>query len=286
LKIRPATEDDLADIGRIFERSSTWLTENYRPDQVGAPAPGLEARDPLCRHLLGTGAMFLAEDPEPAGFSAAIVRDGVWFLSLLWVLPERHGAGIGSGLLAETLAWGRDANAFTVVASPYPVAQLVYLRSSMYPLWLQLDMAGKGGAVEEPRGLEELTAADQKWVDELDGEVRGTARPEDHGFWREAARGFALHREGAPVGYVYVWPDGKIGPGASWDPKAMPVVLEAARHAAGDRDRVMIAVPSSNWAALRELIRLGFAPVGSNTFMASRPLGDGSRYISSGGALG
>jgi GNAT superfamily N-acetyltransferase len=286
VKIRPATEDDLPDIGRIFERSSSWLTENYRPDQVGEPAPGLEARDPLYRHLLRTGAMFLAEDPEPAGFSAAIVRDGVWFLSLLWVLPERHGGGIGSALLSETLAWGRDATAFTVVASPYPVAQLVYLRSSMYPLWLQIDMAGEVRAAPEPRGLEELTASDQKWVDDLDREVRGTKRPEDHGFWREVARGLALHRDGAPVGYVYVWPEGKVGPGAAWDPKDMPAVLEASRHVAGERDRVTMAVPSSNWSALRELIRLGFAPLGSNTFMASRPLGDGSRYISGGGALG
>lgn len=286
MRIRPATEEDLDAIARIFDRSSSWLTEQYRPDQVGAPAVGLETRDALHRHLLQTGAMFLAEDPEPAAFSAAIVRDGVWFLSLLWVLPERHGAGIGSALLDETLAWGRDAKAFTVVASPYPVAQLVYLRASMYPLWLQVDMAGEVGSAREPQGLEPLTSPDQKWVDELDREVRGTARPEDHGFWRASARGVALHRDGAPVGYVYVWPDGKIGPGASWDPKDMALVLEAARHIAGARERVTVAIPSSNWAALRELVRLGLKPTGSNMFMSSRPLGDASRYISSGGALG
>lgn len=286
MRIRPATEADLDAIARIFDRSSSWLTEQYRPDQVGVPAVGLETRDALHRHLLQTGAMFLAEDPEPAGFSAAIVRDGVWFLSLLWVLPERHGAGIGSALLDETLTWGRDANTFTVIASPYPVAQLVYLRASMYPLWLQVDLAGQVESSRKPQGLEPLTAPDQKWIDELDREVRGTARREDHGFWGASARGVALHRDGAPVGYVYVWPDGKIGPGASWDPKDMPLVLEAARHLAGARERATVAVPSSNWAALRELVRLGFRPIGSNTFMSSRPLGDASRYISSGGALG
>ena len=80
----------------------------------------------------------MAEDPEPVGFSAAVVRDGVWFLSQLWVLPKRQGRGIGSRLLDETLTWGRGAKTFSVVASPHPAALLVSLRASMYPVWTQV----------------------------------------------------------------------------------------------------------------------------------------------------
>ena len=285
MQIRPATEDDLTDVGRIFDSSSAWLTEKYRPDQVGGPAVAVANREGLYRHLLKTGGMFVALDPEPVGFSAAVVRDGVWFLSLLWVLPERHGSGVGSALLQEALAWGRGSTIFSVVASPYPVAQLIYLRSSMYPLYVQLDLAGTVRAAEPVDGMDELDGSDQGWVDELDREVRGIARPEDHGFWQQEARGLALRREGSPIGYVYGWPDGKIGPGASREPSDVPRLLAAASGLLPGGAAITVAVPSANWTALRELIRLGFAPTGSNTFMASRPLGDPSRYISSGGAL-
>lgn len=192
---------------------------------------------------------------------------------------------MGSALLDEALDWGREAKSFTVVASPYPVAQLMYLRSSMYPLWVQVDLAGDGSEPTAPPGVEPLEPSDQPWVDRLDREVRGTARPEDHGFWRKVASGLALRREGKPAGYVYAWADGKIGPGAVNDPADMPAILAAGRAVVPESDQTTVAVPSSNWTALRELVRLGFKPIGSNTFMASRPLGDPARYISSGGAL-
>jgi GNAT superfamily N-acetyltransferase len=283
VQIRPATEDDLSDIGRIFDDSSAWLTEKYRPDQVGRPPVAVANREGLYHHLLRTGAMFVALDPGPAGFSAAVVRDGVWFLSLLWVLPEHHGSGIGSALLQETLAWGRGSAVFSVVASPYPVAQLIYMRSSMYPLYAQVDMAGSLQPSEPAEGIGPLETSDGAWVDELDREVRGIARPEDHEFWRSEARGVALRRDGSPLGYVYGWPDGKIGPGAAREPSDLPALLAAG--VLPGKEGVTVSVPSANWSALRELIRLGFAPIGSNTFMASRPMGDPSRYISSGGAL-
>jgi len=285
VQIRPATGDDLADIGRIFDESSAWLTEKYRPDQVGSPPVAVSNRAGLYRHLLRTGAMFVALDPGPVGFSAAIVRERVWFLSLLWVLPEHHGSGIGSALLQETLAWGRGSAVFSVIASPYPVAQLMYMRSSMYPLYTQVDLAGSLPRSEPVAGIEPLETSDGTWVEELDREVRGISRPEDHEFWRAEARGLAMRRDGSPVGYIYGWPDGKIGPGVARDPSDLPVLLTAAGRVLPEEDRVTVAVPSTNWSALRELIRMGFAPIGSNTFMASRPLGDPSRYISSGGAL-
>lgn len=285
MQIRPATENDLDDIARIFEASVTWLTGRYRPDQTDPDPPGNSSRTEFYRHLLSTGTMFLAEDPEPAGFTAAIVRDGVWFLSQFWVLPERHGSGIGSALLDETLEWGRGAGTFSVMASPYPVAQRIYLRASMYPLWTQLDMTGTFPAGASAEGIEELTPSDQPWVDELDRETRGIARPEEHEFWRQNATGFALHRDGTVAGYVYGWADGKVGPGVARDPSDIPQLLAVAARVIPNGKQASVAIPSPNWAALRELTRLGFTPMGSNTFMASRPLGDPSRYLSSGGAL-
>jgi GNAT superfamily N-acetyltransferase len=284
VRIRPADDADLLALGRIFAVTATYLTERYRPEQIGHLPLDPESRLPMYRHLRATGAVFVAEDPEPVGFSAAVIRDGVWFLSQLWVLPDRHRAGVGSRLLDEALAWGRGSSAFSVISSPHPAAQLMYLRSSMFPLWEQVEVTGSVSPTPSmPEGVDDLGEDDQVWVDELDREVRGVRRPEDHGFWRGLASGLALRREGTLAGYVYVWPDGKVGPGAVRDPRDMPVIIRAARNRAGGP--ATFAVPSTNWAALTELVREGFSPFGSNTFMASRPFPDASRYLSSGGGL-
>ncbi|MGH2653010.1 MAG: GNAT family N-acetyltransferase [Actinomycetota bacterium] len=285
MRIRRAREEDLRALAGIFARAATYLVERYRPEQVGVFSVEPEERLPVYRHLLGTGAVFVAEDPEPVGFSAAVIRDGTWFLSQLWVLPERHASGIGSMLLDEALAWGRGCRVFSVVSSPHPAAQLMYLRASMFPLWVEHEMTGSDLPVAEPpEGIEPIQEADQGWVTELDREVRGIARPEDHAFWRSNARGLSLRRGGHRAGYVYVWPNGKVGPGAVRDPTDTPMLIRAARHLAGGP--ATFAVPSTNWAAIGELVRSGFSPFGSTTFMASRGLGDGSRYLSGGGALG
>jgi GNAT superfamily N-acetyltransferase len=284
VRIRPAEEDDLRSLARIFARSATYLIERYRPEQIGQFPVDPESRLPTYRHLLATGAIFVAEDPNPAGFAAAVIRDDVWFLSQFWVLPERHASGIGTSLLDHALAWGAGSRAFTVVSSPHPAAQLMYLRASMFPLWVQHELTrGAGEPPGMPAGFVELTEADQSWIDDLDREVRGIIRPQDHAFWRDLGSGVAMRRDGSPAGYVYVLDEGKIGPGAVRDPGDTGTLLQAALHLTGGA--ATIAVPSTNWPALHALVGAGFTPMGTNTFLASRPLPDAGRYISSGGAL-
>ena len=287
MRIRPAADDDLAALAGIFSTSAAYLTERYRPDQVDLLPIDVDDRLPMYRHLLDTGTVILAEeDGEPAGFAASIVRDGVWFLSQLWVLPRRHAGGIGSALLDEALSTGTGCRAFTVVASPHPAAMTLYMRASMYPMFTQLDMTGGDGPPPgPPEGMRDLRPEDATWIDRLDRGVRGAARPEDHAAFRSwGASGQVLERDGNTLGYVYAFPDGKVGPGAAHRPEDIPSLISAARHVVGGP--ITVAVPGTNWTALRELARFGLTPIGSNTFMSSVPIGDGARYLSSGGALG
>ncbi|MGH2686570.1 MAG: GNAT family N-acetyltransferase, partial [Actinomycetota bacterium] len=151
MRIRPAAEDDLAELAGIFSTSAAYLTERYRPDQVALLPIDPDDRLPMYRHLLATGTVVLAEvEGEPIGFAASIVRDGVWFLSQLWVLPGHHAGGIGSALLDEALVSGTGCRAFTVVASPHPAAMTLYMRASMYPLFTQLDMTGGDAPPDRP----------------------------------------------------------------------------------------------------------------------------------------
>jgi GNAT superfamily N-acetyltransferase len=286
VRIREADERDLETLVSIFARSLEHLYQRYRPDQPDLLPVDASGRLPFLRHLGRTGLVLVADDPEPVGFAAAVLREQMWFLSQMWVLPDHQSGGVGKALLDEALAFGRDAAVFCTVSSPHPAARLLYLRASMFPLWVNIEMMGREGNVPEPpEGVRELTEEDQGWVDELDREVRGAARPEDHAFWRrEEGTALALDRVGGPSGYAYVWPDGKVNPGAVRNPGDLPLLIHAARYAAGGPSSFI--VPSTNWRALAELIRAGFAPVGTmNTFMASRSLPDGSRYLPT-GALG
>jgi GNAT superfamily N-acetyltransferase len=283
VRIREAEEADLELLPGIFAAALEHLIRSYRPNEAHLLPVAAAGRIPFLRHLRRTGLVVVADDPEPVGFAAAVLRDGTWFLSQLWVLPDHHGAGVGAALLDEALTIGRGASAFATMASPHPAAQLLYLRASMFPMWVSMEMGGGGTRPDRPEGVRDLAQGDQDWVDELDREVRGHARPEDHAFWRsEPGTALALERPDGPAGYVYVWPDGKVGPGAVRDAGDMPALVGAARHAGA----TTFPVPSANWRALGELVRLGFRPTGATTtFMSSRPLGDGGRYFPT-GALG
>ena len=287
-RIRRAEEGDLPDAAEIFAAACGRLIEEYHPaDRPYLPLDPDE-RLPMYRHLLGTGAFFIAEDPGPVGFASAVIRDGVWFLSQLWVHPDHQAGGLGGALLDEALEWGRGCSAFAVLSSVHPGARTLYLRRSMFPRWEENDMGGDGGG-DAPPGARPLHADDDPWVAELDRVARGFARPEDHALWRRTGTGVAVERDGVPLGYAYVGsgPGGKrrVGPGAVRHPRDMPVLLRAALAAIGSGP-VRVQVPSTNAAAVNELIRLGFRWYGSSAFLASRPLSDGSTYLSSGGALG
>jgi GNAT superfamily N-acetyltransferase len=282
VRIREAKEADLERLGEIFVAAWENLHALYAPRRPGPGDP--RERIPFLQHLRRTGLVLVADDPEPVGFAAAVLRDGAWFLSQLWVLPDHHGAGVGSTLLDAALRYGRGASSFATMASPHPAAQLLYLRASMFPLWVSIEMTGEEDAPRERRDdVRDLVDGDQEWIDDIDRDVRGGARSEDHAFWRSGdGIALALVRPAAPAGYVYVWPDGKVGPGAVRHASDLPALIGAARNAGA----ATFPVPSTNRRALIELVRLGLRPTGATTtFMASRALADGTRYLPT-GALG
>lgn len=283
MRIRRADESDFRALAEIQIAGREWLARRYEPETLHQFPADPAASMVTLGHLHRTGVVLVAEDPEPVGFASAIVRDGVWFLSQLWVAVDRHGSGVGSALLDEALAWGHGSSIFSVVASPFPGAQTLYMRRSMFPVWQAMEFEGAPAKPERSDAATGLTPEDRPWVDELDREVRGTARPEDHTFLREHARGIALRRGEEPLGYLYVWPGGKLGPGAVGDARDTAELLRAG-IAAGP-GRVTLVVPTTNWAALQEVTRLRLRLVSRTVFMASRAMPDGARYLSSGGAL-
>src|SRR5262249_10636315 len=83
------------------------------------------------RHLLQTDprlARIAVEDGRPIGFSVGFVRNKLWFLADLFVLPEAQSRGVGGELLKRCLAAGakRGACALAVASSHDQSAQALH----------------------------------------------------------------------------------------------------------------------------------------------------------------
>lgn len=84
-------------------------------------------------HLLETdpGGAWVAEGPDGrvCGLALALVREGVWGLSLFAVIRELQGAGIGKRLLDAALRHGEDARGGLILSSEDPKAMRRYARA-------------------------------------------------------------------------------------------------------------------------------------------------------------
>jgi GNAT superfamily N-acetyltransferase len=84
-------------------------------------------------HLAGTdpgGAWVATEDGTITGAALALVREGLWGLSLLVVDPERQSSGTGTALLRRALEHGgSDVRGGIILATEDPRALRVYARA-------------------------------------------------------------------------------------------------------------------------------------------------------------
>src|SRR4051794_13478158 len=108
----------------------------------------LQASDP-------GGAWGAQQDGRMVGLALALVREGVWGLSLLGVAPELQGRGIGRRLLEASFDYGRDARGHLILSSESPAAMRRYAR-----LGLELrPCVAAAGIVDEAR-LDRAAALD------------------------------------------------------------------------------------------------------------------------------
>jgi len=113
-------------------------------DPASHPSPDPQWYEVRTRHLLATdpdGAIAADVGGELAGVALAIVREGVWGLSLLVVDPAHQSSGIGRNLLAAACAYGRDAPAGIILSSDDPRAMRAYARAG-FALWPSFDAEG------------------------------------------------------------------------------------------------------------------------------------------------
>jgi len=245
--LRPMRDDDAAPALEVMLAAFGELERRDGDEPAPAPA-GTSGQLERFHHLLRTdpGGAWVAvdDDDRPLGAALALVREGVWGLSLLVVRPDAQSSGAGGALLRASLAHGNGARGGIILATSDPRALRAYHRAgfTMHPA------ARAAGA---PQGIEPDPAVvpfdagrDGAMAGAIGRTVRGAAHGEDLA---------ALARSGAELlalpgrGFAAIR-DGDVKLVAAADEEAAASLLRTALARCGGHAEVSWLTGAQRWA--------------------------------------
>lgn len=204
MHLRPLARADVPDAARVAARAFAALRGEPPPGEGAGLEPWSRLR---YEHLLATdpGSQHAAVDAEGrlVGIACALVREGIWGLSMLAVVPEAQGGGIGRRLLDAALDTAQDARGALITSSSDPRAIRRYARAGFH-LLPSFEVTGRvhRERLEQPAGVRPGGLEDLPLTEHVDRAVRGGARAVDlaatmaaGGHLLVAEGGYALHRE-------------------------------------------------------------------------------------------
>lgn len=305
LTYRPVRADEIETCARIWRTAINDYIVPLGQDEV---PPEMNPVIRLYTHLQSTDPeRFMvavrrgtAGHDEVVAFALAISRERLWYLSMLFVLPELQGAGIGRQLLARVLPDDDRTVRATATDSAQPISNALYATYGIAPRMPLLNLSGLPQRPEAfgplPSGVvpiafetiaagppggpghERLMAA----VDLLDRELLGAAHPMDHRFLRQEERqGWLYHGpDGLPIGYGYAGEAGRLGPVAVRDETLMAPILGHLTSAVVPRGAFAGWVGGAADRALVALLGAGFRLDQFPVLLCwDRPFADFSRYL-------
>ena len=313
LTYRPARDDELETCAGIWRTSindyTIHLGQGEIPQELNPIVrlfTHLRATDPE-RFIVATlpelPAATHPDDPAAGrvvAFAAAVSRERVWYLSMLFVLPELQGAGVGRRLLARVLPDDPDVARATATDSAQPISNALYATYGIVPRMPLLNLSGlperpgsfgmlPSGVV--PTSFETLAAGPPggeghrrltRAVDALDVELLGASHPVDHRFLRSESRwGWLYHGpDGSPLGYGYAGEAGRLGPIAVRDETLLGPILGHLTSAVTPRGAFATWVPGAADRAVVALLGAGFRLDRFPVLLCwDRPFADFSRYL-------
>lgn len=305
LTYRPARPNELGACADIWRTSINDyivpLGQHEIPpetNQVGRLFGHLQASDPD-RFVVATTRSEGA-DERVVAFTSAIVREWLWYLSMLFVLPELQGAGVGRQLLARVLPADGETARSTATDSAQPISNALYASYGIAPRMPLLNLVGlpvrPAVFAPLPSGIapvpfEEIAAGPPggpghgdlvRAIDGLDREIVGVAHPQDHRYLRtENRRGWLYHGpDGTPVGYGYASESGRLGPVAVRDPDLLAPVLGHLTSSVSPRGAFAMWIGGAADRALVPMLQAGFRLEDFPVLLCwDRPYADFSRYL-------
>jgi GNAT superfamily N-acetyltransferase len=202
---RPMREDDVVPARELMEATFADLARRFH--EPVQPPGDPESGHVRLRRILATdpGGSWVTDDGAGAltGVALAIMREGVWGLSLLVVRPDLQSAGTGTALLRRTLDYGADARGAIILASADPRALRAYARAG-FALHPVVSAWGTPRDVAPAPEVRPFTADDHPLAAAVDRVVRGAAHGGDLDALAAGGcelltypeRGYAVHRRG------------------------------------------------------------------------------------------
>jgi GNAT superfamily N-acetyltransferase len=299
LRFRAAGPDDLHACWEIWRDALNdyMLPLNLPPIPIEA-----DSITRLHQHLRSTDpdrfvvATRQAEDggEHIVGFTSAIRRGDLWFLSMLFVRPAEQGVGVGRALLERVLP--KDgAILATATDTAQPISNALYTTLGIVPRMPLFSLIGRpgrdGGFDPLPAGVVAAPLSSAAYgsddriaavVDAVDHEVLGFAHREDHRFVALEGRHGFVYRDAADaiVGYGFASEVGRVGPVAVRDEALLAPILGHLLEAIVPRGASAVWVPGAAGGALGQLLRAGFRFEGFPVLLCwTRPFADFGRYL-------
>lgn len=301
---RPVRAEELAACAEVWRASINDYTRRLNQPDVPPETASLLR---LYVHLQSTDPerFVVATLPAESGerivaFAAALMRERLWFLSMLFVLPELQGAGVGRALLARVSP--RDGEASfrsTATDSSQPISNALYASQGIVPRVPLLNLIGLPQDADAfgamPSGIVPVPFAEiaggsggdghrqlAEAVDALDREVLGVAHAADHRYLRQENRTGWLYRgpDGSPVAYGYATEAGRIGPVAVRDDTLLAPILGHLSGAVIPRGAFALWLPGTADRAVVPALQAGFRLDQFPVLLCwDRPFADLARYL-------
>jgi GNAT superfamily N-acetyltransferase len=210
---RPMLPDDVNGAAAVARAALDVLYPvEFRPGDAAARAQRTQRSRTRVGHIRDRdpeGAWVAELDGEIVGMALALVREGVWGLSLFGVKPGLQGQGIGGPLLKGALQAAAGCRAAIILSSSDPRAMRRYFRAG-FRVRPCLAAAGEMNRSRIPAGLKSRPGrleADREIIDAASRAVRGASHAEDIPAILATGGelivvdggGWAAHRDGSPM---------------------------------------------------------------------------------------
>jgi ribosomal protein S18 acetylase RimI-like enzyme len=270
----------------------------YRTSSEALPATAEERQQVMSRSAEEVGRRkerylhFLKHDPEGAwvavdgdrvvGVALAIVREGVWVLSLFAVAGNYRNEGIGRELLDRALLYAEGCRGAMIASSTNPAAMRRYALAG-FALQPTLMAGGKVRRESLPAGLKarEGTEADLERAAGIDRTVRGAPHGPDLEFMLQTGSRLLVADGPEGNGYAVVW-EGSPALLAATTPETATDLLWSCLAESKDADiEVHWITSAQNWA-LPVVLKAGLSLSPAGPICTRGELGPLTPYLPSG----